>query len=241
MVYSPSAPLHSYSIDTMNTASRMESTGVPGRIQLSQETADLLAAAGKSHWIKPREETVYAKGKGEMSTFFLHVTSQSHGSSSIDSSSSPDDEPNRIQDLSDDRAGTSSSVQRLISEKTSRLIDWNVELLMRHLKMIAARRQSIRATKIGGYAKMMSCSLTPRPGIQPIEEVVEVIELPEFDAEASNMKFDADSAQISTAVFEQLRSYVTSIAALYVQNVRDPSSFVPPPYHTRLLSTEQVS
>jgi class 3 adenylate cyclase len=31
--------------DTMNTASRMESTGIKGQIQLSQDTADLLQAA----------------------------------------------------------------------------------------------------------------------------------------------------------------------------------------------------
>jgi class 3 adenylate cyclase len=31
--------------DTMNTASRMESTGIKGRIQLSQDTTDLLQAA----------------------------------------------------------------------------------------------------------------------------------------------------------------------------------------------------
>jgi Adenylate and Guanylate cyclase catalytic domain len=222
----------------MNTASRMESTGVPGRIQLSQETADLLTAAGKSHWIKPREETVYAKGKGEMSTFFLHVTSQSHGSRSIDSSSNPDDEPSR---MCDELTGARSAVQRLISEKTSRLIDWNVELLMRYLKMIVARRQSIRATKIGGYAKAMSCSLMPRPGTQPLDEVVEVIELPEFDAETSNMKVDADSAQISAAVFEQLRNYVTSIAALYVQNVGDPSKKTDLPLTIRASLTRQVS
>jgi Adenylate and Guanylate cyclase catalytic domain len=219
----------------------MESTGVPGRIQLSQETADLLTAAGKAHWIKPREETVYAKGKGEMSTFFLHVTSQSHGSSSIDSSSNPDDEPSRMQDVCDELTGARSAVQRLISEKTSRLIDWNVELLMRYLKMIVARRQSIRATKIGGYAKAMSCSLTPRPGTQPLDEVVEVIELPEFDAETSNMKVDADSAQISAAVFEQLRNYVASIAALYVRNVGDPSKKTDPPLTIRASLTEQVS
>jgi Adenylate and Guanylate cyclase catalytic domain len=212
----------------------MESTGVPGRIQLSQETADLLTAAGKSHWIKPREETVYAKGKGEMSTFFLHVTSQSHGSSSIDSSSNPDDEPNQMQDVNDEPAGTRSSVQRLISDKTSRLIDWNVELLMRYLKMIVARRQGVRATKIGGYAKAMSCSLTPRPGTQPLDEVVEVIELPEFDAETSDMKVDPDSAHVDAAVVEQLRSYVTSIAAMYVERVRDRSAFDPPAYNTLL-------
>ena len=36
----------------------MESTGVRDRIQVSPTTADLLTAAGKGHWIKPREDTV---------------------------------------------------------------------------------------------------------------------------------------------------------------------------------------
>ena len=33
--------------DTMNTAARVESTGMPGRVQISKTTADFLAAAGK--------------------------------------------------------------------------------------------------------------------------------------------------------------------------------------------------
>lgn len=56
--------LDSYlSSDTMNTTSRMESTGEKNRIHCSQETADLLAKAGKQHWFFPREEKVFAKGK----------------------------------------------------------------------------------------------------------------------------------------------------------------------------------
>lgn len=52
--------------DTMNTASRIESTGQSGRIHLSQETADCLAKAGKSEWLTKRAGKVTAKGKGEM-------------------------------------------------------------------------------------------------------------------------------------------------------------------------------
>jgi class 3 adenylate cyclase len=57
--------------DTMNTASRMESTSTPSRIQCSQDTATLLQQAGKHHWITPREDTIVAKGKGEMKTFWI--------------------------------------------------------------------------------------------------------------------------------------------------------------------------
>ena len=57
--------------DTMNTASRMESTGLPSTIQVSQETADLLIAAGKKSWLTQREDAVIAKGKGELVTFFV--------------------------------------------------------------------------------------------------------------------------------------------------------------------------
>lgn len=48
--------------DTMNTAARMETTGIRNKIQISQETADLLAEANKSHWFQSREDIVVAKG-----------------------------------------------------------------------------------------------------------------------------------------------------------------------------------
>jgi hypothetical protein len=38
---------------------------------LSAETANLLVAAGKGHWLEKRKEKVVAKGKGEMETFWL--------------------------------------------------------------------------------------------------------------------------------------------------------------------------
>lgn len=50
--------------DTMNTASRIETTGLPNKIQLSEQTAALLRASGKEKWIVNRDDTVIAKGKG---------------------------------------------------------------------------------------------------------------------------------------------------------------------------------
>lgn len=62
------APRYVYSfshstLNFQNTTARMESHGLPNKVQLSQETADLLTQAGKGHWIKPREETIQAKGE----------------------------------------------------------------------------------------------------------------------------------------------------------------------------------
>jgi len=49
--------------DTVNTAARMESTGIPGRIQVSTSTAEILKCAGKELWLTPRSDTVQAKGE----------------------------------------------------------------------------------------------------------------------------------------------------------------------------------
>ena len=53
--------------DTVNTASRMESTGVPGRIQVTTEARDRLAGQFEFE----RRGVVEVKGKGQVETWFL--------------------------------------------------------------------------------------------------------------------------------------------------------------------------
>jgi class 3 adenylate cyclase len=55
--------------DTVNTASRMESTGCAGRIQVSAATEQLLRNAGR-HTVEYRGK-VEAKGKGLVDTYWL--------------------------------------------------------------------------------------------------------------------------------------------------------------------------
>lgn len=57
--------------DTVNTASRMESTGKPDMIQCSEATANFLKDAGKNSWLAPRNEPVFAKGKGQIQTYWV--------------------------------------------------------------------------------------------------------------------------------------------------------------------------
>lgn len=71
--------------DTVNTASRMESNGIRGRIHCSQTTADKLIMANKQHWLMKRSKMVDVKGKGKMQTFWVHpraLTSSGSGSGS---------------------------------------------------------------------------------------------------------------------------------------------------------------
>ena len=55
----------------IGVASRMESTGVLGKIQVSEATAKLLVESGKSHWLIPREDSV------KVSTFCSDIFSSS--------------------------------------------------------------------------------------------------------------------------------------------------------------------
>ncbi len=57
--------------DTVNLAAQMEYTGSRDCIQISQDTADFLVAAGKSNWITPRDDPITVKGRGKVQTFWL--------------------------------------------------------------------------------------------------------------------------------------------------------------------------
>lgn len=78
--------------DTVNTASRMESTGQPGRIQVSEQTARELERLGKKHWLTEREDKVQAKGKGDLTTYWLVDAAPASSRKTSDTRSLSDDE-----------------------------------------------------------------------------------------------------------------------------------------------------
>ena len=203
--------------DTMNTASRTESTGMKGKIQLSQETADQLIGAGKAHWIVQRSDKVVAKGKGEMTTYWL-VFGSSGGSSGPSHANSSEQDPDekRLEVDNDAAPKTDEQQMRVATEKTTRLVAWNADVLVRLIKQIVARRKASRLP-LGGTGAVDE-NVFLKEGNHVIDEVQEIIHLPESDKNALAEEQDLDNIHIEQDVTEQLFDYVSNIAALYQNN-----------------------
>jgi len=149
-------------------SSRMESTGEPNCIQVSGSTADLLKEAGKSYWIKPREDLVHAKGKGNVQTFWIMSRSgtvynreaqngreaHEHSRTSLVRTRSmlctqpvrgvkrtcSDTVPTLNVALSAMTNLASHSIDLTDYQKEERLVQWQVEMFTRLLKRIVAAR-----------------------------------------------------------------------------------------------------
>jgi len=185
----------------------MEQTGRPGRIQISSETAELVVKAGKGHWLHMREECVEAKGKGSLRTFWLSCADDtSVGQSLMGQSLASSDH----ESCSDSLLSSSGGLQ----SRTARLIDWNVETLGRLLKQIVARREVLPQSTSSEEPSNEKLE----KGMTFLEEVKEIIELPEFDSKLAHQQKDPDSFDLSPAVVTELREYITCVASLYRDN-----------------------
>lgn len=188
--------------DTVNTAARMESSGLPGRVHVSEQTARLLIESGKSTWITKREGTVEAKGKGHMQTYWLKAGSGSRAPSLVERSENTGDVENRFE------LATSSKN----TNQTARLVDWNVEVLLNMLKQIAASRSNTvkESAPFRDLHKKFTESL-------PWDEVTDIIELPSFDAAICENSLDTD-VLLHENVESELYDFVSRIAAGYRNN-----------------------
>ena len=197
----------------MNTASRMESTGEGNRIHLSQETADQLVLANKGHWIKAREDQVSVKGKGELTTFWLNTKVEQGGSNGASSERQSIDHGS-ISCI-EDHAVTEANGREVaaVNSKIERLCNWNVDVMLRILKQIVARRESHPSTLRGKPGRRSSVESCPRAGTV-IDEVKEIIHLPEFDAEAVRNQRDPETIELDEKVISQLHQYVEIIASM---------------------------
>jgi Adenylate and Guanylate cyclase catalytic domain len=185
--------------DTVNTASRMESTGLADLVHVSSTTAALLVHAGKASWLKQRDDAVHAKGKGVLVTYW--ASPKTLGSSQSGSS----------ERGSEDRQ-FSSLQERSAPMVNQRLVDWMTDLLLDQTKMVVKAR-NWKDTGTKGSPKYY-----PMEGTTCMDEVKEQIEMPSFDAKATTTNRDCRNVVIDGVVVANLREYVNRIAEQYQNN-----------------------
>jgi hypothetical protein len=207
--------------DTVNTAARIESSGLRNRIHLSHETAELLHSAGKSNWMTRRTDTIVAKGKGEMQTYWLLTDEELAAGGAVDASATKAAAPLPVvQALQPRLAKTTMDVldpESSLPPRIKRLVDWNVDVLKRLLKQIVAKRNAENKQQYDlNHPVMMKYEMNIGSDTYVLNEVTEIIRLPGY----SNVKMETNPNKVALpdGVEEQLRLYVASIAAMHRDN-----------------------
>eukprot|EP00980_Cylindrotheca_fusiformis_P010486 scaffold2324_cov116-Cylindrotheca_fusiformis.AAC.13 len=200
--------------DTMNTASRMESSGERDRIQVTQATADLLSEAGFTRWLVPRSNRIHVKGKGEMQTYWVRKAK------ALDLKSEMSTVDETIESDGETSAGESSGEYDLGPEgihapsKTERLVEWNVALLTSLLQQIVASR--------GGVVKHIKPLSSEERSIGTngtvLEEFTPIIPLKRFETQDLRQRQSPSSIEIGDAIKCQLRGYLSNVASMYRDN-----------------------
>jgi len=211
--------------DTVNVASRMESTGKANSIHVSQVTAELLKEAGFAKMIVPRGKKTDVKGKGTMQTYWLRSSRNPKTVKPKDRllKSESTHSVNTISEETVDESYSSSSdneqdgdlldmqgVERM--NKTQRLVEWNVKVLTSLLQQVVDSRGGSRKS----IRPLEAAESNISSGQTVLEEFVPIIQLKRLEDRKrpgrrnSNNAIDADEK-----VKSELRSFLTHIAQMY--------------------------
>ena len=204
--------------DTVNTAARMESTGLRNKIHISQETADLLHEAGKGHWVEERKDIVVAKGKGALQTYWLNPDEAAPSEADADEVA-PIAASNEAEGADTKTAEPAPAPVKPPNQKNQRLIDWNCELLLQNLRKVVARRKAEGTRASMSPARLGAVELLEQKMCNPgnaLSEVQEIIHLPE--AVAGKDAIDPKTIDLGEDVAAQMRDYVSILASLYRDN-----------------------
>ena len=226
--------------DTMNTTARIESNGAKNKIHISQETANEIIKAGKDHWLTQRKDKIIAKGKGELTTYWLELRGDNARSSSATSDASDEclNGPGKTastlhpntREIKNDGLGGDSDENKLavrIDEKMSRLVHWNKEILCRQLSEVIARRKATNARPASEEElRALEAQTTERTTLV-LDEVKEIVALPDYNNDTSeasdkqregNTGTGSDQQSLDTQVATEVHQYVETVAAMYHDN-----------------------
>jgi Adenylate and Guanylate cyclase catalytic domain len=199
----------------------MESTGKRERVHLSEQTALQLIQDGREDWVVRREDAVEAKGKGKMVTFWLKLVGDRNPVESVAGGSDAGCE-NMISGRASDTASEwnvemPASQSSDSEQRNERLAHWNSELLLELLQRVVSRRVALQgsaaAVAPASQQHLNSMAHAIGDGTIVVEEVAEVIDMPEFVCTNSTV-----DCELSAVVVDQLRDYVAKIASMYNNN-----------------------
>ena len=147
-----------------------------------------------------------------MQTYWLEVSpkdSQSTSDRKSSSSASSDIEDQKLLDVP-------CSIKQTHDPKTIRLVDWNVDVLLRLIKLIVSRRKSCSLPQEQKQPPQEERYRLGENGTCPLEEVKEIITLPGF-IEAKQQE-NPDEIILPKEVGMELHDYVLQIASIYNTN-----------------------
>jgi hypothetical protein len=196
----------------------MESNSIKDRIQVSQKTADLLVAGRKGHWLTARDTLVDAKGKGKMQTYWLELNMSPDYSETEEATEAS----NSCGDL-EASEGNYDDIRPLETLRCKRLVEWNAAMFEQLLQQVVLHHQ---ATTSNGYAKKtlqktnptISSTSSQSSTSMVRDEVVEILNLPEFDSKRAAVSSLDHDLELSPSVKSQLHSFIWAIARTYRQN-----------------------
>ncbi|CAB9517945.1 Receptor-type guanylate cyclase gcy [Seminavis robusta] len=220
--------------DTLETTELLEQKGGKNKIHISEETAELLRAGGKPHWLQPREEKIAVRSKGMVQSYWVFPKNSSDASSTYSGSSF--ESPN-MGILDNKRKSSSKPLLRnseaevlaftddasadqddLLDLKTQRLVDWNVQILSRLLKQVMAKRQAAGTCESSEPLSEEELA-TVGNGKTPLDEVKEIVQLPIYCAATKEVNYE--DVELIPVVKQQLHTLVYSFASWY----RDENAF----------------
>jgi hypothetical protein len=106
-----------------------------------------------------------------------------------------------------------------LDERTARLVDWNTDILARLIRQIISRQNA--ATKRNASKRNIALdvdSSSQSSGTIVLDEVQEVIKLPDFDEVAFLNQVDPESITLDPQVMMELRDFIVTVACTYHRN-----------------------
>ncbi|CAJ1937526.1 unnamed protein product [Cylindrotheca closterium] len=214
--------------DTVNTASRIETTGERNRVHLSEDTARILIQSGKESWVERRDGVVAAKGKGDMVTYWLTLAQSKLKKRKANKKEATIAEEENAKPTSNstsigEKPASLEIPERSISldqhitydDRKQRLIDWNVDVLTTFLKKIQAMRAEEETDALAGKNFEHDSWRNAHADTTVLDEVREIIALPQKE---QVYKRDPQSLQIGEKATAELKEYVGLIASMYHEN-----------------------